>query len=292
MAGKIQRVLVGTTLDDSSDAVVRVGIEAARAAGAQVHLAHAFAPALVYPSVWGLDFGTTEYVKGEEGRLRTALAAQAERFAAGDGWSLEPGAPHQVLPEMAERMDAGLVVVGAHTGRGGRLLGSTADRVIRKSRVPVLVVRGEPSLPFARVLAPVDLSPLSAEGFRRGLEILAAVSGDGPFPLVEALLVLSVLQRQVAPQFTPEQIDRFAAEELERFVTAHGGEARQRVERKVRTGNVREEILAETAEWRPDLIALGTHGLGGFDRVVIGSVAADVVREAPCSVLVVPPAQS
>ena len=51
----------------------------------------------------------------------------------------------------------------------------------------------------------------------------------------------------------------------------------------------REEILAELAERPADLLVLGTHGLGGFDRLVIGSVAADVVREAPASVLVVPP---
>jgi nucleotide-binding universal stress UspA family protein len=99
-----------------------------------------------------------------------------------------------------------------------------------------------------------------------------------------------VLQRQVAPQFTPEQVDRFASEELDRFIEMTAGEAAGRVRRKVRTGNTREEIEAELAESGADLVVLGTHGLGGFDRLVIGSVASDVVRHAPCSVLVVPPA--
>ncbi len=300
MAGKIRNVLVGTSLDESSDTVARVGVEIARAAGAQVHLVHAFAPPLSYGTEWGLGVVTDEVTRQEEERLRSALAAQADRLGAGGAWKLESGAAHRVLSDLAESLDADVVVVGASGGRLARLLGSTADRVIRKSRRPVLVVRGElrgePGLPFARALGPVDLSPFAAEAFRRGLELLAAVGGSGgsgggnaAAPLVEALFVLSVVQRQVAPQFTPEQIDRFAAEELDRFVAANAGDAAPRIGRKVRAGNAREEILAEAGEWQPDLIFLGTHGIGGFDRVVIGSVAADVLREAPCSVLVVPP---
>jgi nucleotide-binding universal stress UspA family protein len=38
-----------------------------------------------------------------------------------------------------------------------------------------------------------------------------------------------------------------------------------------------------------DLVILGTHGRGGFKRLVLGSVASEVVRHARCNVLVVPP---
>jgi nucleotide-binding universal stress UspA family protein len=230
----------------------------------------------------------------EERRLGDLLAAQVERLGiapaelAGSG--LEHGAPHRALSELADRIGADLLVVGA-TSPGShlpRLLGSTAERVLRKAKCPVLVVRGELPVPPRRVLAAVDLSPLSAEAFRCGLSLVHAVAG-GAAPAVEALFVLSVVQRQVAPQFTPEQVDPFAAEELVRFVTLNAGAAAAAVRRRVRTGNPREEILAELAERPADLLVLGTHGLGGFDRLVIGSVASDVVREAPASVLVVPP---
>ncbi|PYQ68253.1 MAG: universal stress protein, partial [Acidobacteria bacterium] len=72
--------------------------------------------------------------------------------------------------EAAEEMNAGLIVVGStESPQLSKLFGSTADRVIRKATRPVLMVRGRLQSPLRRVLMPVDLSPLSAVAFRRGL---------------------------------------------------------------------------------------------------------------------------
>ena len=282
----IETVLIGTALDEHSEGVVKAGAALARALGAKAHLVHAFAPPMGFAGPLSPEPWLDEYLKLEQDRLRKALEEQA-RNAGGAETSLEIGTPHRILSDLAERLGAGLLVVGAtEGGRIARLLGSTADRVLRRAPCPVLVVRGALPVPPERVVAAVDLSPLSAEAFRRGLGLLR---GLGATSAVDVLFVLSVLQRQVAPQFTPEQVDRFAAEELDRFVAAHAGADASGLRRKVRTGNVREEILEELREDHVDLVVLGTHGLGGFDRMAIGSVAADVAREAPCSVLVIPP---
>ncbi len=277
----ISQLLIATSLDESSELVVRAGVAIARAAGARAHLLHVFAPSFTLPE-WGPASANAAHAEAEAAWARRELAAQAERHGLGAEATLLTGSPYREVVALAERIDADLVVVGARTGGGlGRLLGSSADRVVRRSRRPVLVVRGDLPIPPRRTLLPSDLSPLSALAFNFGLQFLAQL-GSGCE--AEALFVLSVLQRQLAPQFTPDQVDRFAAEELERFVAAQGGGASC----KVRAGNARQEILAEAAELGAELIVLGTHGLGGFDRVVIGSVAADVVRHAPSSVLVVP----
>jgi nucleotide-binding universal stress UspA family protein len=295
-------VLIASSLGEESDALVRTGLAWARAEGARVYLVHAFAPPLATSPVIGgigrlaFPLETDALLADEEARLRGLLEEQVRRAGVSPdeaaGHVVRQGVPHRILGDLAAELGAGLLVVGA-TAEGAlpRLLGSTADRVIRRAACPVLVVRGEPAMPPARVLAPVDLSPLSAAAFRTGLERLGVLPGElsGNTPEIEALFVLSPVQRQVSPQFTAEQIDRFAEDELEHFVTAQAGDAaRGRVECQVRVGTVREEILAEIEARRPDLVVLGTHGLGGFDRFIIGSIAADVVREAPCSVLVVP----
>lgn len=284
MAEQIENVLIGTALDEESEEVVRAGAALARALGAKAHLVHAFPPPLGFAGPFTPEPALDEYLGREQDRLRSALTELARRTGVQET-VLQVGAPHRILHDLAERLGGGLLVVGATAGGAmARLLGSTADRVLRRATCPVLVVRGGLPVPPARAVAAVDLSPLSAHAFRRGLGLLRSLGASE----VEVLFVLSMLQRQVSPQFTPEQVDRFAAEELDRFVATHGGSDGAGFRRKVRTGNVREEILAELGETRADLVVLGTHGLGGFDRMAIGSVAADVVREAPCSVLVVP----
>lgn len=286
MAKTLRNVLVGTSLDSESDAVARVGKAIADAAGAQLRLVHA----LTSSAGWGTEYAPLlagDYVRVEEERLREALGTQAARLGIeAAAAKTEIGPPHRVLVEVSKH-DVDLLVVGASDSGGlARLLGSTADRVVRKAACPVLVVRGELPVPPRSVVAPVDLSQLSTDAFKDGLALLQDMGGWSD---LEVLFVLSVLQRQVAPQFTPEQVDHFAAEELERFTTENAA-GQAAVRRKVRVGSPREEIVEELTESKADLVVLGTHGLGGFDRLVIGSVAADVVRHAPCNVLVIPPA--
>jgi nucleotide-binding universal stress UspA family protein len=57
-------------------------------------------------------------------------------------------------------------------------------------------------------------------------------------------------------------------------------------------GNPASCILRTATSIRADLIAMGTHGLSGFERLVLGSVTEKVLRKATCPVLTVPPATS
>jgi len=57
-------------------------------------------------------------------------------------------------------------------------------------------------------------------------------------------------------------------------------------------GNVVAEILGRARAWPADVLVMGTHGRGGFERWVLGSVTEKVLRKAPCPVLTVPPPAS
>lgn len=54
-------------------------------------------------------------------------------------------------------------------------------------------------------------------------------------------------------------------------------------------GNPTARILERATSERADLIVMGTHGLGGFERFMLGSVTERVLRKAACPVLIVPP---
>ncbi|MBI4636654.1 MAG: universal stress protein [Candidatus Rokubacteria bacterium] len=57
------------------------------------------------------------------------------------------------------------------------------------------------------------------------------------------------------------------------------------VRTQLRAGVPYREIVAIAADERADLIVIGTHGRGGVDRALLGSVADPVIRLAPCPVL-------
>lgn len=294
MAHDVQKVLVATTLEESSDHVVAAGHALARAAGAELHLLHAYVmPAIYYGSPMGMATVYPYTLEGERERVELALESQLNRLGIADdevaGKHLEVGTPHRLLVGAARELPADLVLVGASeaTGAFAPLLGSTADRVLRQAHVPVLVVRSGFSLPLERVLAPIDLSDLSDESLRHGLGLVAAVACDRP--KLETLFVLSHIERVGSVQFSPEQVERFAREELDRHTKSLAAAVGWQAEPMLRTGLPRQEILAEVEREPTDLVIVGTHGRSGFERLLMGSVAADVVRHATVSVLVVPP---
>lgn len=190
---------------------------------------------------------------------------------------------------MADASNADLVVVGsAESPRRAKVFGSTADRVVRKSLRPVLVVRGRFEMPPERVLLPVDLSPVSAEAFRRGLGVLSQIAL--PTLSLEALYVIPALDPGLLDGGrTSEQSEAAAARELGQFVAHNTFLSPRRVETRVARGEVEEVIRERGEEWGADLMVLGTHGRGGFERFLLGSVASDVVRRGTVSVLVIPP---
>lgn len=60
-----------------------------------------------------------------------------------------------------------------------------------------------------------------------------------------------------------------------------------KVETKVLRGSPKIEIVEDAENWGADLIVVGSHGYGFFERILIGSVSNAILHHAPCSVLVV-----
>jgi nucleotide-binding universal stress UspA family protein len=301
MSQKIETVLIGTSLTEASDEVVRTGLKLARTAQARVVLAHAYSLPTTYGGALFIpEASVDEVMETERQVFRREMTSQADRLGLHAeelaGMVLEPGPAHQMLLETARRKGADLLVVGAtETPRLSKLFGSTADRVVRKATCPVLVVRRELASPPARVLLPVDLSLLSAEAFRAGLEILATLSQDlAPtawLPELEAFYVVPGLDRRLfAPDERPERAVQSGKEELGRFLVRHAADSAFKVVPHVVPGSVEDEILVRIREWEPGLVVVGTHGRSGFERFMLGSVATRVIRNSDANVLVVPPA--
>jgi nucleotide-binding universal stress UspA family protein len=292
MSKNLKTIVIGTTLTAESDWIVRTGIAIARATGATPWLVHAY-NLQAFPSELGAFDNAWIEEQGKLLRQRLDQQANETGIVALPGFvpaqaSLVLDAPHNAIEELARKVDADLIVMGASEGGSFQraVLGSTADRVIRKAPCPVLVVRSGTVFPPSRVLIPVDLSPVSAGALRFGAAFVQEAWG-GKLIDVESLFVLNPLEVEGSLQFTPDQIERFAGEELNRFVRQSTGTVQ--ASRQVLVGYPREEILREIEDRRSDLVILGTHGRSGFERMMIGSIASQVLQRARCNVMVVPP---
>jgi len=286
----LKTIVIGTSLSDTSDDVVRTGAAIARATGAAPWLVHAYSlPA--FPSELGAMDGSwiEEYVEAR----RENLAQQAQRTGLTSVPGFKPdqlllamGPTHGEIVTLAREVQADLIVVGAEeNGALHRLfLGSTADGVIRQAPCPVFVVRSPSRFPPTRVEVPVDFSPIAANALRVGLEFLAQAGAKSAE--TEVLFVLNPMEVAGSLNFTTEQIERFSLDELHRFLKANGAIPERA---RVRNGYPSEQILAALEERQADLVVLGTHGRRGFERLMLGSVAIGVMHRAACNLLVVPP---
>ncbi|GAB4338315.1 MAG: universal stress protein [Desulfobulbaceae bacterium] len=63
------------------------------------------------------------------------------------------------------------------------------------------------------------------------------------------------------------------------------------VDGKILTGDIAEEIMRYATTTKSDLIIMGTHGYKGFERIIFGSIADKVVKNACCPVLTINPYQ-
>jgi nucleotide-binding universal stress UspA family protein len=274
------------------DPVLDSAVQLAASLGATLNLVHAFQ--LPDPLLWAYSGYTTvpdprfveEYAEGARRRLR----AQAE--AAGADASVrchaEPGPAGDILCRHAERLDADLVLVGpTRRGKVWRgLLGTTADRVVRGSPAPVLVVRQAFDPSSRRVLLTTELSELSAAVHDRALDLVEAFyPGD---PEVRSALVVA-FDGALPPPLSEDRLAEAAAAELRRFLEARRPRTYP-VEPVVRVGDVARQVAAEAEAWDAGLVVVGTAGRRGASRLLLGSNAAGTLRRTSRNVLVIPAA--
>ncbi len=145
-------------------------------------------------------------------------------------------------------------------------------------------------LTLSRVLCPTDFSEVStkAEAYATALAqhygaALHLLHVDPPMPIMAPYGEIPVDVRLFEEQREQALADLAKAGDRAR---AGGVDT----ETSVRGGHPAREILAVIEEQATDLLVLGTHGRGGVEHLLLGSVAEKIVRKAPCPVMVVPAA--
>lgn len=276
----LKHVLAATDLTPASADALAAAAALARLAGARLHVLHA-----------------SRDDPDAEGTLREHVARAAP--AARDAALLAPaGAPHEVILQAAERVEADVMVLGPHRHRDGGPLGSTADRVVRGANVPCLIVPGPLDLPLGQVVAAVDLSDGGKGALLVALSWASALrrpgislNGGEPGTRVDALHVVS------AADDPPPRHLTSLAEYVATVRGALGAAAGVEIEQVVRGGGesparVARTVMRHAAERGAGLLVIGTRDQAPPGSHPLGSVSSSVVQETEVAVLLVPPAVS
>lgn len=279
---RISHILVTTDLTDRSDRAIERALELQRQTGATVMLLHVIEPGLM----GGLEAGRRsdaeafldDRIANLPGKVRPHCS---HKVAVGDAFSTITGE--------AQAQRAGLIVLG-EPGKyrfADLFVGTTADRVVRASPIPVLMVKGVSLGPYQRVLAPFDLS----EGARNALKTALTIAPDAEVRIVHAWRppLTALAQRNAATDAISKENEEIRAliERVAKEALAHLASPGRVLSVDMIEDNLYVVLRNETG-W-PDLLAMGTHARGRLSTGMIGNLARHVLAEATCDVLVAGP---
>ncbi|HEV2287848.1 MAG TPA: universal stress protein [Candidatus Acidoferrales bacterium] len=139
---------------------------------------------------------------------------------------------------------------------------------------------------FARILIAVDQSAFAAHAANIGIELAKSLGAELAFIHVVDTAVASAAPDVGLPA---DKLIAMEKEEAKRLLSAfreRAGTSPLALE-FLEMGKPATKIVDAAKSWPADLIVIGSHGRGGVERLLLGSVAESVVRHASCPVLVV-----
>ena len=200
------------------------------------------------------------------------------------------GNPVQELARVADEIDADLLVTGTHGASffRGVVIGSTAERVARRSARPVLMVRQLVHESYQRVLIPVDFSAWSAPSIALARRVAPGAK----------LVLLRVVQ---VPFENRLRLAGMTESQLVAFRGTAIREAQQRLDDVAAAAGLTKgwvrlvasdgadpwmQVVRQEQEEDCDLIVIGKHGRHVLEELLLGSTTRVVIAESSADVLV------
>lgn len=287
----IRSILAATDLSPESRHAVERAAQLAASTGARLDVVLAIASGAIEElRAWVGAERAIDALEAEAGDELEALVAQVRvRHPVTIEAEVRVGRVIDEILAAAGASAADLVVVGARgASRLRRLaLGTTAERLLRRSPQPVLVVRQLPHEPYRRLLLPVDFSPWSDAALR----LARAIAPDAHLVLLHAWQVpfegklrLAGLDDATIDRYRRE-VEYAARRLIDALAAAHG--LGDRGWTPVLHHGEPWAAIAEAEQAHDiDLVVIGKHGRNAAEELLLGSVTKGVVAESTADVLV------
>jgi nucleotide-binding universal stress UspA family protein len=283
----LHRVAVGTDFTPEAVRAARRALRLPLAPAVRLELIHAVPR--IAPRA--LETGVKEAALAALERQATGLLRRDVPSPVRIRRTLANGPPAEALAREARARRCELLVIGPLGGQElpDLDLGSTAERLLAESVVPVLIARRPPRGPYRHLLVAVDLDGWSGAALDLAMRLMP--DGAGRITLLHAIDLPAESALRLA-RALPMEFARIREESRNDAGRLLAAEAR-RVKRKgfvagwsVSDGDPRSVILDTAHRLRADLVALGTREAGDRTGSLLGSVARWVARRASCDVLV------
>ena len=296
----IKTIVVGTDLGESGHRAMQLAIPTAKATGATLWLVHASEVGLEH--AWrDLPIGARtaaqalrERLKGRFENSLQELESERKRcqeLGLSCQTSCEEGQPWETILRTAASVNADLIAVGDPVGAIGlpeRLLGSTAERVVRQAPCSVLVSCGRLRNDYAgaRIAVANDFSAHGLEAVRWARDVASAI--DGQVALLH--VVPHPLTERVMPSEWPSVLRGLAStarSRLDQLIVSEGLKPNTTVH--VLDGPIGKTLCNATADINADLLFMGCRGQGRLRGMMLGSASQYCLRYSPVPVLAVRP---
>lgn len=197
---------------------------------------------------------------------------------------IETGDPADVIVRAAEKYGCDLIVTGLARDEplGRIILGGTVERLVQRSRVPVLVVRKRGRRPYRHVVAATDFSEPSRHALEAAFRFFPEVkltvfhAHDAPMPALADTKALTQPFRDVAITKGNSFIEQAAS-----------GLRGTKPQLIVENGEPSHLLHGYASEMDVDVVAIGSHGRSALFQALLGRVANRIVSLLPCDVLIV-----
>jgi Universal stress protein UspA and related nucleotide-binding proteins len=300
-------IMAPTEGSDNERAAISVAVKLAQRLDADLRLVRVETAPLVIETVapTSVLMITEQTLRDERlARLRKLEALGTECRALGEikvMTALEDGPVAPTLRDYAEKFNVDLIVMSSHSRGGVKrvTLGSATDYLVRQTNVPVLVVKppvsfigATPEQTFSRIVVPLDGSALAEQILP---EVAALASRlNSTISLLQVLTPLTYSQKQIMQPGLPwwDTDIAMANAYLARAASSLTEEGLTVSNDVVLSDDIATGILDYSMRTRADLIAIATSGSGGMSRFVFGTVADEVTRKSPTSLLVFHPKRS
>ena len=281
----MDRILVATDFSTRSDRALRRATLIAKRVGASLTLVH------VADGDRSKRLIDAELDAARSLLEQTAYSLRHEDKVAAEARVEIDDVDSGILHSAAE-IAADLVILGPHRSRlRDVFVGTKVERVVRRSRFPLLVAVQPPSGPYRRALLALDFDHASRAAARAALalglfehtDVVVMHAFDAP---AEGMMRRAIDSTATIAEYVAGERSN-AEEKLGDLIRELGLPPTDQSVAAI-NGTPARSILESARQAGADLIVLGTNQRKGFERLLIGSVTEDVIREAQRDVLIIP----